>query len=218
MQDQTVERARMRAADLAHGLKTPLTVLAHDADKLRRRGEAEIAGEIEELVHAMQRHVDHELARVRVAANTRRQDAQADLAKVLRGITETIKRSPHGERLTWQVDPAAVGPVAIDPHDLAELLGNLIDNAAKWAEGEVHVATAVDGGMAVVTIRDDGPGVPEAALEALGRRGLRLDERVAGSGLGLAIVRELLDAYGGSLTLANAAAGGLQAEVRLPLA
>ena len=82
----------------------------------------------------------------------------------------------------------------------------------------MHVAIAVDGGMAVVTIRDDGPGVPEAALEALGRRGLRLDERVAGSGLGLAIVRELLDAYGGSLTLANAAEGGLRAEVRLPLA
>jgi signal transduction histidine kinase len=218
VQDQTVARARMRAADLAHGLKTPLTVLAHDADKLRRRGEAEIAGEIEDLVHAMQRHVDHELARVRVAANTRRQNAQADLAKALRGITETIKRSPHGERLTWQVDPALIGPVAIDPHDLAELLGNLIDNAAKWAEGAVHVAIAVDGGMAVVTIRDDGPGVPEAALEALGRRGLRLDERVAGSGLGLAIVRELLDAYGGSLTLANAAEGGLRAEVRLPLA
>ena len=218
VQDQTVERARMRAADLAHGLKTPLTVLAHDADKLRRRGEAEIAGEIEDLVHAMQRHVDHELARVRVAANTRRQDAQADLAKALRGITETIRRSPHGERLTWQIDSSPIGPVAIDAHDLAELLGNLIDNAAKWAVGEVHVAMVVDGGMAVVTIRDDGPGVPEAALEALGRRGLRLDERVAGSGLGLAIVRELLDAYGGSLTLANAAEGGLQAEVRLPLA
>jgi len=217
-QDQAVERARMRAADLAHGLKTPLTVLAHDAEKLRRRGETAIAAEIESLVRAMQRHVDHELARVRVAAHSRRQAAVTDLARVVHGIAETIKRSPQGEMLTWFVDTDVAGTVAIDPYDLAELLGNLVDNAVKWAKSEIHARTMVDGGMAVVVIRDDGPGVPDDALEALGKRGLRLDERVAGSGLGLAIVRELLDAYGGSLTFANAAEGGLQAEVRLPLA
>lgn len=218
VQEQAVARARMRAADLAHGLKTPLTVLANDAHKLRRHGQSDIAAEIEDLVRTMQRHVDHELARVRVAANTRRQGAEADMQQVLRGITETIKRSPHGERLTWHVAEGGTVRALIDPHDLAELLGNLIDNAAKWAMSDLHAAINVDGGMAVATIRDDGPGVPVTAIEGLGKRGLRLDEQVAGSGLGLAIVRELLDAYGGSLRLSNAPEGGLIAEVRLPLA
>lgn len=218
VQEQAVARARMRAADLAHGLKTPLTVLANDANKLRRHGQADMAAEIEGLVRTMQRHVDHELARVRVAANTRRQGGRADMLHGLRGITETIKRSPHGEQLTWYVESGEGITAAIDPHDLAELLGNLVDNAAKWAKTEIHAAVAVDGGMAVAIIRDDGPGVPAEALEDLGKRGMRLDERVAGSGLGLAIVRELLDAYGGSLRLANGPQGGLVAEIRLPLA
>ncbi|WP_374309629.1 sensor histidine kinase [Dongia sp.] len=218
-QDRTVERARMRAADLAHGLKTPLTVLANDAEKLRRKGEGDMAREIEELVRAMQRHVDHELARVRVAAHSRRQAAAADLGKVLRGIVETIRRTPQGEKLSWEVSGAETSAiVAVDAHDLAEMLGNLVDNAAKWASGHVAIRIGREGGMAVATIRDDGPGVPAAATEALGRRGLRLDEAVAGTGLGLAIVRELLDAYGGSLTLANAPEGGLVAEMRLPAA
>ncbi len=217
-QDRTVERARMRAADLAHGLKTPLTVLANDAEKLRRKGEGDMAREIEDLVRAMQRHVDHELARVRVAAHSRRQVASADLGKVLRGIVETVRRTPQGEKLSWEVSGAETAAmVAVDAHDLAEMLGNLVDNAAKWATGHIAIRIGRDGSMAVATIRDDGPGVPAAALEALGRRGLRLDEGVAGTGLGLAIVRELLDAYGGSLTLANRAGGGFRAEIRIPL-
>jgi signal transduction histidine kinase len=218
-QDRTVERARMRAADLAHGLKTPLTVLANDAEKLRRKGEADMAREIEELVRAMQRHVDHELARVRVAAHSRRQAAAADLGKVLRGIVETIRRTPQGEKLSWETSGAETAAmVAVDAQDLAEMLGNLVDNAAKWASGHIAIRIGREGDMAVATIRDDGPGVPAAAIEALGRRGVRLDEGVAGTGLGLAIVRELLDAYGGSLTLANAPEGGLAAELRLPAA
>ena len=218
-QDRTVERARMRAADLAHGLKTPLTVLANDAEKLRRKGEGDMAREIEELVRAMQRHVDHELARVRVAAHSRRQAASADLAKVLRGIVETIRRTPQGEKLSWEVSGAETAQmVAVDAHDLAEMLGNLVDNAAKWATGHIAIRIALEGGQAVATIRDDGPGVPAAAIEALGRRGVRLDEGVAGTGLGLAIVGELLDAYGGSLALANAPEGGLSAQLRLPAA
>ena len=218
VQDQAVERARMRAADLAHGLKTPLTVLAHDAEKLRRRGETEMASEIEGSVRRMQRHVDHELARVRVAANSRRQEARADLAKAMQGIVATLKRAPHGEKLAWDLRLEPVGAVAIDAHDLAEILGNLADNAAKWAASAVHIGVRAEGAAAVTVIRDDGPGVPEAAFEALGRRGLRLDERVAGSGLGLAIVRELLDAYGGALKLENVPGGGFAAELRLPLA
>lgn len=221
-QEETVERARARAGDLAHGLKTPLTVLANDAHKLRGAGQAEIAGEIEQLVGRMRRHVDHELARVRVAAHTRRHLAQsvesAELARIVTGLAETLKRTPKGETLTWEVEIAPLGPVAVDAHDLTELLGNLIDNAVTWAREKVIVMASRDASFAVIRILDDGPGVPAPALEALGRRGLRLDEQVAGTGIGLAIARELLGAYGGSLTLANRAEGGLAAEIRLPLA
>lgn len=216
-QEAAVAKARARAGDLAHGLKTPLTVLASDAHKLRQLGQGEIAGEIEHLVGRMRRHVDHELARVRVAANSRRQAGSADLARALAGIAETLKRSPRGEALTWELALGETGPVAIDGHDLTELLGNLIDNAVKWARERVRISSAEEAGAAVIRIEDDGPGVPEAALEKLGERGLRLDEQVAGTGIGLAIARELLDAYGGSLRLENRREGGFLAEVRLTL-
>jgi signal transduction histidine kinase len=217
-QEAAVDKARARAGDLAHGLKTPLTVLANDAHKLRGAGQAEMADEIEQLVGRMRRHVDQELARVRIAAHSRRQAGSADLARALTGIAETLKRSPRGETLAWELDLAATGRLAIDPHDLTEILGNLTDNAVKWARETVRMTSAEAGAFAVIRIEDDGPGVPAAALAQLGERGLRLDQQVAGTGIGLAIARELLDAYGGSLTLENRAEGGFRAEVRLKLA
>lgn len=222
-QEQNVERARARAGDLAHGLKTPLTVLASDAHKLRSLGHNEIAGEIEHLVNRMRRHVDHELARVRVAAHARHQAGPADLARALNGIAGALKRSPKGEALSWEIDFDALPPVAIDAHDLTELLGNLIDNAVTWAEHCVRIearteSDGTDEAVAIIRILDDGPGVPAASLEDLGRRGIRLDEQTAGTGIGLAIARELLDAYDGTLTLSNREVGGFSAEVRLKLA
>jgi signal transduction histidine kinase len=217
-QEEHVARARARAGDLAHGLKTPLTVLANDAHKLRKLGQGEIAQEIEDLAQRMRRHVDHELARVRVAAHTRRQAGEADLARAVTGIVETLKRSPKGETLAWEMDLAPVGAVAIDAHDLTEIIGNLVDNAVTWAAATIRIEARSYGRHAVIRILDDGPGVPPAALEELGKRGLRLDEQIKGTGIGLAIARELLDAYGGVLTLTNRAEGGLCAEVRLKLA
>lgn len=217
-QEEHVARARAQAGDLAHGLKTPLTVLANDAHKLRKLGQSEIAQEIEDLAQRMRRHVDHELARVRIAAHTRRQASEADLARAITGLVEALKRSPKGEVLTWDVAELVPVRVAIDAHDLTELLGNLIDNAVTWARARVAIEIVRNGKVVLVRILDDGPGVPPDALEALGKRGLRLDEQVQGTGIGLAIARELLDAYGGSLTLANRAEGGLCADVRLKLA
>lgn len=217
-QEQNVERARARAGDLAHGLKTPLTILAGDAHKLRQQGQGEIAGEIEHLVVRMRRHVDHELARVRVAAHARHQAGPADLVRAVGGIAAALKRSPKGETLDWQLALDSLPPVAIDSGDLTELLANLIDNAVTWAAHVVRIEADVADSEIVIRVLDDGPGVPSAALEELGRRGLRLDEQVAGTGIGLAIVRELLDAYGGQLSLANRDGGGFSAEVRLKLA
>ncbi|WP_374370727.1 sensor histidine kinase [Dongia sp.] len=217
-QEAHVARARAQAGDLAHGLKTPLTVLANDAHKLRKLGQSEIAQEIEDLAQRMRRHVDHELARVRVAAHTRRQVGEADLSRAITGLVEALKRSPKGETLTWDVAELAPVMVAIDAHDLTELLGNLIDNAVTWANARVAIEIVRNGKMVLVRILDDGPGVPPDSLVALGKRGLRLDEQIQGTGIGLAIARELLDAYDGALTLTNRAEGGLCAEVRLKLA
>ncbi|MBL8708048.1 MAG: HAMP domain-containing histidine kinase, partial [Rhodospirillaceae bacterium] len=193
VQEQAVTQARARAGDLAHGLKTPLTVLANDAHKLRARGDLEIAAEIEQLVARMRRHVDHELARVRMAAHGghayRPAGSSADLAPILGGIAEALKRSPKGETLTWHLSLAPLPPVAVEAQDLTELLGNLIDNGVKWARADLEIVAFADGGDAVIRIADDGPGVPAEALATLGRRGLRLDEEVGGTGIGLAIAR-----------------------------
>ncbi len=210
VQEQAVARARMRAADLAHGLKTPLTVLANDAHKLRRHGQAEMAAEIEGLVRTMQRHVDHELARVRVAANTRRQGGQADMRRM-----PARHHRNHQTLAPWRTADLVCRrrPRASRQRstriDLAELLGNLVDNAAKWARTEIH---------ATVTGRwRHGCGEDPRRWPRCAAGGTRRSRQAghapgrAGGGqrrLALPSCARLLDAYGGSLRLTNAAARG----------
>ena len=217
-QEDAIERARMRAGDLAHGLKTPLTVLAADAAKLRGRGEAEIAGEIEDLAGAMRRHIDRELARTRIAREAGREGLRAGLASVLGKLAGALRRTPRGEALQWTLEIPPDLEAAIDPADLTEAAGNLVDNAMKWTNSAIRITARRDGAMMVLSIVDDGVGVPGEFLAALGRRGARLDEQAPGAGLGLAIAREILEAYGGSLELANDPAGGLKATARIPAA
>lgn len=216
-QDSAIKRARMRAGDLAHGLKTPLTVLAGDARKLREKGEAEMADEIEELTRSMQRHIDHELARTRVAFESRRGGLEADVVAIANRLVGAMRRTPRGEALEWKLDLPDALPVAIDPGDLTEVLGNLLDNAVKWAQSRVTVAIEREDGAVTVIVFDDGEGVPATQIGELGERGRRLDERVPGTGLGLAIVKEILEAYGGDLELRNQPGGGLVAAARIPI-
>jgi signal transduction histidine kinase len=131
-------------------------------------------------------------------------------------LLRTLQRTPQGARLDWQVITPARAEAALLPDDLLELLGNLLENAAKWAHAEVDVRVTA-GDWIEILIQDDGPGVPVEQLPRLGERGLRLDERREGSGLGLAIARDVLDAYGGKLRFDTAPKGGLSVEVRLPL-
>ena len=216
-QERAMDHARNRAADLAHGLKTPLTVLVNDARRLRARGEDEIAGEIENMVGTMRQHIDHELARARLAAGTAHGGAACDLVAVARGVVATLQRTPHGEALAWRLALPERCAVAVDANDLAEIVGNLAENAVKWARDAVTIeAVSVDGAVRL-TVADNGPGVPDDQIDVLGARGLRLDERMPGSGMGLAIAREIAEAYGGALSLANAPRGGLVATVTLPV-
>jgi len=215
-QESAIERARKRAGDLAHGLKTPLTVLAGDARKLRDRGEGEIAGEIEDLARSMQHHIDRELTRTRIAQEVGREKLEADLGAVVGKLVATLRRTPRGEALAWALTLPEGLKVAIEPADLAEVAGNLLENAVKWGKSRVRVSARQDGGTAILLIVDDGEGVPDELMAALGRRGARLDEQVPGTGLGLAIAKEILEAYDGNLELSNDPGGGLTVTARFP--
>ena len=214
-QDKAIERARASAGDLAHGLKTPLTVLGADARLLRARGEAEIAQDIEELALTMRRRIERALAKARLR---RSRLAATELAPLIERLASTIRKTPSGEPLSWEIEVPPELRVAVDRDDLAELLGNILENAAKWAKSRVRASARA--GAATVTIRidDDGPGIPEADRQAVLERGVRLDQATAGSGLGLAIAGDVLEACAGTLSLEENPFGGLRAVIALPSA
>jgi signal transduction histidine kinase len=214
-QTRAMENAKTRAADLAHGLKTPLTVLLADAARLRASGEPEIAGEIEELANAMKGHVDRELSRVRLQGLDGLVQAKTALEPIVMRLVRALGRTPKGELLDWQVSLPEGAEVAVREEDLAELLGNLLDNACKWAASEVVIAAALNGTV-TISIKDDGPGAPEALMHWLGQRGLRLDQKVPGTGQGLAIAMDIAKAYGGTLTFELEKPHGFQASVVFP--
>ncbi len=213
-QARDMERSRGRAADLAHGLKTPLAALAADARRLRERGEAGIAGDIEAVGEAMRRHVERELARVRIRGHSGSADGTATLVRPLvEQVVATLTRTPDGERVRFEVVVPDSLALRMDKADLAEVLGNLVENAARFARSRVLItATGADSG-ATLAIEDDGPGVAAADLATILERGSRLDSRGAGAGLGLAIVSDVLDAYGRRLTLQASPLGGLKAVI-----
>ncbi len=200
-----IARARARAGDLAHGLKTPLQALLGEAERLRGSGERSAADAIEEIADAMRIHVDRELARVRTVAASG--GARADVATTVARVHAVLSRTPDGQKADWRFAvPADLG-VAVDPADLAEALGALAENAARHARSVVTIQAQEVGGYVRITIVDDGPGVPEEQLEHISRRGRRLDERTPGDGLGIAIAADVAEAAGGKLELHNTAQG-----------
>lgn len=210
-QEREIERSRSRAADLAHGLKTPLAALAADAARLRDRGEGALARDIEAVGDAMSRHVDRELARARVRSSIRNRGIHSTaLAPLVRSLVATLSRTPFGMRVTFDQHIADDVQVPLDRTDLAEVLGNLLENAARHAAQRVQVSAD---SAASIVIEDDGPGIPPAQWPRVLERGNRLDERGEGTGLGLAIVQDVLNAYGWRLDLAESQLGGLKATI-----
>ncbi len=209
--DREIERSRGRAADLAHGLKTPLAALTADASRLRERGEHAIARDIEAVGEAMSRHVDRELARARAQSGRRGTSAATELAPIVRSLIGTLSRAPSAASVTFETEIADGASLPFERTDLAEILGNLLDNAARHARQKVRIAARpCEAGLAV-TIEDDGPGIALSKRQAALERGTRLDERGGGTGLGLAIVQEVLEAYGWRLDLSTSGLGGLKA-------
>ncbi|XSG80913.1 MAG: sensor histidine kinase [Methyloligella sp. ZOD6] len=210
-----VEKARRRAADLAHGLKTSLQVLSGEARSLREKGETEAAKTIELLADTMQGHVERQLAQARLAPKTG--IARTDIAHIVATVRRVMERTPRGAELTWSEKVQDGLAVRMDAQDLAELLGNLLENATRHANSEVTVTAEAEADKAVLTIADDGPGIPEDRFEAVLRRGERLDQSGEGAGLGLAIVADIAEAWGGEVRLSDNRPG-LVVRLILPLA
>jgi signal transduction histidine kinase len=168
------------------------------------------------VTEGIRRHVERELARARAAP--RGGIRQAVAAPIAQRVVDVLRRVPRGQELAWDIDISASLTVDADAQDLTEMLGNLAENAMKWARQHVRLAGRREaGGAVLLSVEDDGPGIPEAEAATALARGGRLDGTKPGTGLGLAIVGDLAGAYGGSLSLGRSVGlAGLRAEIRLP--
>lgn len=215
--DETVRRAVAKAGDLAHGLKTPLAVVANEADRVDAAGHHESAAAMREQVQRMRRQLDYHLAHARAAASSRAAEPLA-VGPSIDALVRTLARL-HADRqlsIIATVDPEL--RVRVQRPDLDEMIGNLLDNACRWARRLVHVEAVRSGDDVLIVIEDDGPGLDAAMQIAVLRRGIRADESGTGFGLGLSIVRELSAEYAGTVSLDRAALGGLRAVLALPAA
>ena len=217
---QIVERARSQVGNLAHGLKTPLAVLRNEASAESSPLARVVLGEIDKMTQLVATYLD----RARLAARTAVVGKRSDPTIVMLRLNRVMHKL-HPEITIAMARPDASLPwFRGDEGDLEEMAGNLLDNACKWARGEVAVTLAAervgtDGNrMLILRIEDNGPGLTEDEAKQALRRGVKLDEKRPGSGLGLDIVKELVDVYGGSLQLKRSKLGGLLAELRLPAA
>lgn len=214
-----LQRARAEAGDLAHALKTPIAIITNEATRVGGAvGEA-----LQAETHRMRRVVEHHLVRARAAAGYRSAGASAGMAPIVDDIRFSLAKL-HPQ-LTLAVQVFDGGAFAGDRDDLGEMVGNLADNAAKWAVSRISVASASIGDRLQVSVEDDGPGLDEAARAAAVTRGERLDTNAPGDtsgarghGLGLSIVANLAELYGGRLTLDRSPLGGLRAVLDLPAA
>lgn len=213
--DSAATRAGRRAADLAHGLKTPITAISVIAAELAGRGETALAGELAQYAGAMHRHVERELALAR-SAHAGPAAKPTALAPIAGLLVDSLKRLPRGADLSWHLCVPDDITVAADTTAIAEILGNLLDNARKWATRRVEIRATIEQANVRITVSDDGPGVDAADLPTLTDRGRRLDSSKPGSGLGLSIAREIVEHLGGSFEIVNAASGGLVAAVSMP--
>ncbi|MDX2257576.1 MAG: HAMP domain-containing sensor histidine kinase [Hyphomicrobiaceae bacterium] len=197
--ERQLETARARAADLAHGLGTPLQVVFGVIDRLKAAGNVEIAGDLTSAANRMQRHIERQLARARLAAG--RSDSRADVARIVGEIAAVVSRTAMGARLDWRCDVEPSLTAVIDADDLAEALGGMAENAARHAASRVTITAAAEGSDRIaIRIADDGPGMSAEDAERALARGARLDTTTPGTGLGLAIVADIAEAWGGTIT------------------
>jgi signal transduction histidine kinase len=214
--ERAVARAVSKAGDLAHGLKTPLAVLAQEAERTEAAGHHDLAATMSQQVERMRRQIDYHLAHARAAASGATPGARCSIVASVEGLTRTLLRIHKSRGIAIDVNIAGDHCVRGQREDLDEMLGNLLDNACKWAKSRVAVESSSNGAGIVITVDDDGPGLDSSMRDAVLHRGVKADQAAPGSGLGLAIVRDLAELYGGSIALSDSPIGGLRARLQLP--
>ncbi|GLH48059.1 sensor histidine kinase [Pseudomonas lactis] len=212
--EDSLKRSRNALGNLGHALKTPLAVLLSAASSEALKDHPQLSQLLREQLEQVQQRLNRELNRARLAGDAL-PGALFDCEQELPGLLATL-RMIHGEHLdlSYQVAPGLQLPW--DREDLLELLGNLLDNACKWADAEVRLSVSETPHGYQLTVEDDGPGIPEAQRDQVFSRGARLDEQRVGHGLGLGIVRDIVEVWGGVLQLQESELGGLKVLIQLP--
>jgi signal transduction histidine kinase len=217
---EIVERARTHVGNLAHAIKTPLSVIVNEASA---HGADPFAHKVLEQADVMRDQVAHHLERARIAARVTIIGTVTEVAPALEALRRTMEKIHRDRGIAIEVKADSHARFRGERQDLEEMAGNLVDNACKWAASHVFIEVLVErpvepgaAPMLRIVVDDDGRGLSEAERTQVSRRGQRLDESKPGSGLGLSIVVDLAGLYGGSLTLGNAPIGGLRAELVLP--
>ena len=208
---ELIERARTHVGNLAHGLKTSLSVIAVESEG------AAAKSVLAEQVRTMRRLIEHHLGRASAVAGAGRVlGARVPVRLVAESISGALTKIFANKKVAIDVDMAA--EVAFRGHreDLEEILGNLLENACKWANGRVRVSARDEGSSLLLSVEDDGSGMSPALAGEAARRGKRLDEKMPGWGLGLSIVSDLVQVNGGEMTFSQSGLGGLSVIVRLP--
>jgi signal transduction histidine kinase len=209
-----VERARIQASNLTHALKNPLTVIQNEA--------IDVPGEqghiLRDQAHRMKEAINRFRSQAHTAATAQVLGARSSVNDVVEDLCFSMDLLHKDRHLTIRRSGLDSLYFRGDAQDLEEILGNLIDNACKWARQEVAIVGESLAGWLRITVEEDGPGIPEDQLAHALERGRRLDESVTGSGLGFDIVLDITEVYRGSLSLEKSALGGLKAVLELPAA
>ncbi len=207
-QEDLVRRAREPAGDLAHGLKTPLTILQIEARNAEQRGDAQTAASLREQISAMKRHVERELSRARMSGASAGGGAIVDAHDTVDRLIRMMQRMPGGDTIEWRNDLPDGARLGMDPDDFGEIAGNLLDNARKHARSVVWVSADMGAEGRQVRFDDDGLGISHEDRDRILRRGERATAEGEGSGLGLSIVAEALENYGLAPVIEDSPLGG----------
>ena len=200
-QEGLVRKARDRAGALAHGLKTPLTILGGEMRRLEQAGLQDVAGCMQEQLNLIYTHVEREVARARTSGASIGCGAYTQVDETIARLLRLMQHMPRGERLIWRTGIPADLAVDMDPHDFGEVMGNLLDNARKWAKTCVNVQVERLGDKARIGVEDDGPGFSGDAHGERPERGMPGRSEPGSSGLGLGIVEDILAEYGTSVEI-----------------
>lgn len=212
--EDSLKRSRNALGNLGHALKTPLAVLQSLASNEKLDPYPELRQLLLEQLEQVRQRLNRELNRARLSGDAL-PGAHLDCHAELPGLLATLNMI-HGEHLHLEyVAPPGLN-LPWDREDLLELLGNLLDNACKWADAEVRLTVTETDGAFILAVEDDGPGIPEDRRDQVFSRGTRLDEQTDGHGLGLGIVRDIVDTWGGTLALHDSEWGGLKVVIELP--